>query len=294
MIGYTSDDQLVRELAADLTPVRRLTSPLAWILVWLASVAGIAAALAVVQDPQTIVQRFAGSFVLCASAIGSMLTAVLASVAAAQLSLPDRKPVWALLPLPAAALWIGASATNCLKSWTMISVESLTLGGTDHCLFFILAVSMPLSILFVFMLRTGYSLRPNLTSIACGLASGAAAATLLNFIHIHDETAPDLAVHAFAVCAIISANRIVGIRFLMAEPHKPQGNKRFGQFELTSSTQFKSISHTLQDRIEDDKDSAPDNRPVFQESVRADHHGHVIRFRRPGRDGSRRNKPASA
>ena len=128
MINYASDDQLVRELAADLTPVSHLASPLVRILIWLALVVGIAAGLAESQDLQPLLRQFAGSFDLCASAFGSLLTAVLAGVAAFQLSLPDRKPGWVLLPLPAAAVWIGASATDCLRSWTVISAKSLALG----------------------------------------------------------------------------------------------------------------------------------------------------------------------
>lgn len=286
MIDYASDDQLVRELTTDLTPVNRLASPLVRVLVWLALVAGIAAGLALIQDLQPLVRRFAGSLDLCASALGSSLTAVLSGVAAFQLSLPDRKPSWVLLPLPAAALWIGASATDCLRSWTVISAGSLALGGTDHCLLFILGISAPLSILFIVMLRSGYSLQPNLTSIASGLASAAAAATLLNFIHVHDETASDLAVHAFAVSAVILANRIFGIRFLMTKAFGSQRNKSFSQFELTSTTPFKPMSHTLHDRIEDVKDGAPENRPAFTEPARAENQGHVIRFHRPGGDGS--------
>ena len=293
MINYASDDQLVRELAADLTPVSHLASPLVRVLIWLALVVGIAAGLAESQDLQPLLRRFAGSFDLCASAFGSLLTAVLACVAAFQLSLPDRKPDWVLLPLPAAALWIGASATDCLRSWTVISAGSLALGGTDHCLLFILGVSMPLSILFVLMLRSGYSLRPNLTSIAYGLASGAAAATLLNFIHVHDATASDLAIHAFAVGAVILANRIFGIRFLMTKAFRSQRNKSFDQSELTSTTLLKLTFRTPQDRTENVKDGALDNPPAFFEPVRTDHQEHIVQFNRPSRDGSRRNKPAS-
>jgi hypothetical protein len=293
MINYASDDQLVRELTADLTPVNRLASPLVRFFVWLALVVGIAVGLAMIQDLQPLILRFGGSLDLCASATGSLLTAVLAGVAALQLSLPDRKPCWALLPLPAAALWIGASAIDCLRSWAAVSAGSIALGGTDNCLLFILAVSIPLSVLFVLMLRSGYSLRPNLTSIACGLASGAAAATLLNFVHAHDATATDLAVHAFAVCAVILANRIFGTRFLMTKAFGSQRNKSFGQFELTSTTPCKPAFRTLQDRIEDAKDDAPENRPAFSEPIRTDHKGHIIRFHRPGSDGRGRNKSAN-
>jgi hypothetical protein len=61
--------------------------------------------------------------------------------------------------------------------------------GTEHCLIFILGLSLPLSLLLIVMLRRGFSLRPNLTAIIGGLACASAAATLLNFIHPYDAAA---------------------------------------------------------------------------------------------------------
>jgi hypothetical protein len=148
------------------------------------------------------------------AAIGSMLTAVFAAVAAFELSLPDRKPAWALLPLPAAALWIGASGIGCLRPWLVADAHPASLGESESCLLFILGLSIPLSVLLIVMLRRGCSLRPNLTAIIGGLACAATAATLLNFIHPYDATASDLAVHAFAVGLVILANRIFAGRIL--------------------------------------------------------------------------------
>ena len=211
---------------------------------------------------------------------------MLAGVAAFQLSLPDRKPSWVLLPLPAVALWIGASATGCFRSWTAMSGGPLTLGGTDHCLLFILGVSMPLSIIFVVMLRSGYSLRPNLTSISLWVASAAAAATLLNFIHVHDETASDIAVHAFAVSTVILANRIFGNWFLMTNTFEARRNKNSNQLELTSTALFKLTPRTPHDWIDNVKVTAPEYWPASTGPARTDYQGHVIRLHRPGGDGS--------
>ena len=77
-----------------------------------------------------------------------------------------------------------------------------------------LGFSIPLSVVLIVMLRRGYSLHPNLTSIVGGLACAAAAATLLNFFHPYDATATDLSVHAFAVAFVVLANRIIGSRAL--------------------------------------------------------------------------------
>ena len=145
---------------------------------------------------------------------GSILTAVLAAVAAFQLSLPDRKAAWALLPLPAVLLWIGASGMGCLRSWTGAETYAGPDVDSQNCLFFILGISLPLSLLLFVMLRRGFSLRPNLTAIIGGLACASTAAALLNLFHPYDVAATDLAVHALAVAIVISANTILGGRIL--------------------------------------------------------------------------------
>jgi hypothetical protein len=190
-----SYDRLIQALGADLTPVRRLAPPGARTLIWLTIVGAIALALAT----------------------GSLVTAVLAAVAAFQLSLPDRKPAWALLPLPAAVFWVAASGIGCLRSWLVPETHPASLGEAETCLAFILGISVPLSALLIVMLRQGCPLRPNLTLVIAGLACASAAATLLNFIHPYDATATDLTVHAFAVATVILANAIFGGRLLMGK-----------------------------------------------------------------------------
>ncbi len=137
-------------------------------------------------------------------------------VAAFQLSLPDRSPLWALLPLPAALLWIGASGAGCLRVWLVPGVHPADLDDTKDCLAFILALSVPLSALLLGMLRRGHALRPGLTAVVAGFASAAAAATLLVFFHPYDASATDLAVHVVTVALVIIANRAYGGRMLQA------------------------------------------------------------------------------
>ena len=60
MANFVSGDQLVQALAADLTPVRRVASPLMRALVWLAVMIAIAAGLAAIQDLRPPLQRLRG------------------------------------------------------------------------------------------------------------------------------------------------------------------------------------------------------------------------------------------
>ena len=212
-----SHDALIRALAADVRPIRRLAPPSLRALGWLAVVAALAAALASFADLGAMARRLGTVPDMWLAVTGSTLTAILAAFAAFQTAMPDRRAAWALLPLPALILWIAASGLGCLRTWIVPGTHDATMHEARTCLVFILGVSVPLSVLLVAMLRRAYPLRPNLTATMGGLAAAAAAATLLNFFHPYDAAATDLAVHAAAVAIVVLANRVVGA-FMQRSP----------------------------------------------------------------------------
>jgi hypothetical protein len=179
---------------------------------WLAFVAVIAVLLMPIADLPALEHRLMSEPDMWLAATGSALTAVLAVFAAFRLSLPDSSRAWALLPLPAALLWIGTSGMGCLRSWLVPQTHVADMQEARDCLLFILALSVPLAALLFAMLRQAYPLRPGLTAAIAGLAVAAAAATLLNLFHPFDAAATDLAAHAFAVALVVVASRIIGGR----------------------------------------------------------------------------------
>ncbi|HVZ50475.1 MAG TPA: NrsF family protein [Pseudolabrys sp.] len=209
-------DPLIRDLAADLKPVRRLPPPGLRALGWLAVVAAIAVALAAFADLHAMWERITGAPDMWLAVLGSAATAVLAAIAAFELSLPDAPRAWAWLPLPGALLWVAASGFGCLRVWIAPESHVAVLGEARDCLVFIVALSVPLSALMVLMLRRACPLQPGLTAAIGGLAVAAAAATLLNFFHPYDAAATDLTVHAFAVALVVIANRALGGRIFAA------------------------------------------------------------------------------
>jgi hypothetical protein len=209
-------EDVIRSLVADLKPVRRLPPPGWRALLWLALVAAIAFTLAAVADRPAVAARLTAAPDMWLAAIGSALTMVLAAIAAFKLSLPDRSPLWALLPLPTALLWLAASGAGCLRTWVVPGTHAAGLNDSKDCIAFILALSIPLSALLLGMLRHGHTLRPGLTAVVAGFASAAAAATLLVFFHPYDASATDLVVHVVAVALVIVANRAYGGRLLRA------------------------------------------------------------------------------
>jgi len=212
-------DPLIRGLTADLRPVRRLPRPLQRTLFWLGGVAIVAVMLAAFADLTATERRLTAAPDMWLAVTGSTLTAVLAIMAAFQLSLPDGRTIWALLPIPSALLWVGASGLGCLRTWLVPGTHDASFAEAKDCFVFIVGLSIPLSAMLILMLRRGYSLRPNLMGAIGGLAVAAASATLLNLFHPYDAAATDLTVHAAAVAIVILANQLLAYRYAKRESY---------------------------------------------------------------------------
>jgi hypothetical protein len=205
-------DALIRGLTGDLAPVKPLAPPLWRAFVWIAAVAALAVAGALATDLQALAHRLMAEPDMWLAVAGSTLTAMLAAFAAFQLCLPDRSGYWALLPLPAAFLWIAASGAGCLRALQIADTRAPTVSDERDCLLIILALSIPLSLLLLAMLRRGHTLLPGLTTLTAGLAAASAAATLLMFFHPFDATLSDLIAHGVGVVIVVTAVRYFGGR----------------------------------------------------------------------------------
>ena len=103
---------LIASLAANATPVRRLRPPVMRAACWLLLAAVVLTLLAVNQGIRPdLVQRLQEP-AFAVSMAASLLTGVLATIAAFLVSLPDRSRLWLLLPLPALIACSRMSATS--------------------------------------------------------------------------------------------------------------------------------------------------------------------------------------
>ncbi len=212
----STHERLIGELSAELAPVRPLRPPVVRALGWFTVVIAAALVLAMFADLRAMFEHITAAPDMWLAVAGSAATAILAAIAAFELSLPDAPRGWALLPLPAALLWIAASGFGCLRTWLVPETHVADLSEARDCLMFIVGLSVPLSVLMILMLRRACSLQPGLTAAIAGLATAAAAATLLNFFHPYDAAATDLVVHTGAVALVIVANRALSGRLLAA------------------------------------------------------------------------------
>jgi hypothetical protein len=198
-------DRLIERLAREAVPVRRLAPPLHRAAIWLAVVAAALAAAILAFADLDIFARRAADQKMTLELVGTVLTGILATIAAFQLSLPDRARSWALLPLPGLVLWIASSGYSCWRHWLTYGPDGWEIGDSWNCFRFILGASLPLAASIIFLLRRARPLAPLPCALMGGLGVAAIAAFALQFFHPFDVTFMDLAVHLVAVAIVIAA-----------------------------------------------------------------------------------------
>jgi hypothetical protein len=206
--------RLIGDLGADLKPVRRLPPPWLRAAVWLGAVVIVAAILVATRTLLPALGIIGNDPFMLPGAYASLATAVLAALAAFELSLPDRGDAWILLPLPPLVIWVALNGFGCLATLAIPGTQT-TPFQFAVCLSLLVAISLPLTIAMIVMLRRTRPLRPLRVGILGGLAASAAAATLLILIHPHDSAVLDLTAHAVAVAVIIGLNVLLGGRLLV-------------------------------------------------------------------------------
>jgi hypothetical protein len=195
---------LIDRLATAARPVRRLAPPTVRALLWLAVAAtfvGVAASIAGIRpglaaefdDPRFAIGRGA-----------ALATAITAALASFQLSVPDRSARWLWLPLPFAALWLGAMGVGCIADWLAEGPQGLTLGHSADCFVAILTTSVPLGALLLVMVRHAGPVRPVATALAAGLALAAVGEGGLTLYHDVDASLMDLLIHLAAIAVVIA------------------------------------------------------------------------------------------
>lgn len=208
MIDPTS--RLIEQLAADAQPVRRLRPPALRAAFWLAAV-GIVVALAIYgfSDLDLFLHRLESVQLDCEIA-AMLLTGVLAVIAAFELSLPDRSPFWAVLPLPPLAVWFASMGYNCYQHWF---TDGWALGSSWACLKFVVGASLPLGGTLFFLLYRAAPLAPVRVATFGGLGVASIAAFALQFFHPFDVTFMDLATQMIVVgLVVLAANGYARLR----------------------------------------------------------------------------------
>jgi hypothetical protein len=202
-----STEQLIADLGSRLIRVKPLRPPIVRALQWLVLAALLSAALIIGMRPDFAVLGLRASDPRLALELGAtLITGIVAIIAAFYLAIPGHAGRWALAPLPPLLLWIACSGLGCLRNGL----------GTAHydCLVFVIGVSVPLALLLVWFLRRARPIAPLPVALTGGLGVAAIAAFVLQFFHPFDVTVIDLAIHIAAVGAVLLVFSTAGRRAL--------------------------------------------------------------------------------
>ena len=203
-------EEVLADLVADLRPVRRLAAARWRAAGWLAAAAA-AIGLAVAWEGlrHDIGARLALPYEV-GQWLASVATGVLAAVAAFLVALPDRSPRWALLPLPALAVWVSTLGWGCFADLARMGPEALALGTSWGCLRFIAGFGLPLLGSMLWVLRHGAWIRPVPVAVLGGLAAATLCTAGLSLFHHLDAALMILLWHGGAVLLVIGLGGAIG------------------------------------------------------------------------------------
>jgi hypothetical protein len=204
--------QLIALLATSAKPVRRLRPPLLRAAFWLLLAALVFALLAVGHGVrQDFTQRITQP-VFVVGLVASLVTGVLAAIAAFFISLPDRSRAWSLLPVPALLVWVSTVSYGCLTHWVDIEPDGMRMGEAARCFATLILTSLPLSLGLFLMLRHAAWLRPTAVTLTGGLAVAAMTATALSLFHDLDATVMVLVWNLGVATMIVGIGYLLGLR----------------------------------------------------------------------------------
>lgn len=187
-------DALIRDLASDAAPVRRLAPPVWRALIWLAVGFPIVAAVVWWHGAGVSKLAMAASSPRMMIEVAAMLaTAVTAAVAAFSSAVPGASRRWLWLPLLPLAVWLLSMGEACVAEVRTSGLAALAI-DSDCIVPAGLAGIVP-AILIVWMLRRAAPLMPHVSLALAGLAVAALVNTGLLFFHGGDITITVLVWH---------------------------------------------------------------------------------------------------
>ena len=205
---------LVKALAADAAPVRRLASPMVRLGFWLAVSATYAARIVAAMGLRADLSARLTETRFVAELGATFMTSVLAAVAAFCAGCPGR-PVWErFAPLPALALWLASLGEGCWQSFLQAGAQGLRIRPDFLCFPSILLVSTVPGALILLMIRRAAPIAPATTKALAALAAAALGATALRLFHAQDASAMILVWQFGSVALLAGLGALTGRKLL--------------------------------------------------------------------------------
>jgi hypothetical protein len=219
---------LIKALAADAMPVRRLASPMLRLTLWVAASAAYTAIIVGMMGlrPDLPARLTDARFVVEVGA--TFMTSVLAAAAAFCAGCPGR-PIWErFAPVPAMALWFVSLGEGCWQSLEQAGAQGLQFRLDFVCFPSIVLVSIVPAALILIMIRRGAPIAPVTTTALGTLAAAALGATALRLFHAQDASLMILVWQFGAVALLAGFGALIG-RHVLPWPEarvavRPAGN----------------------------------------------------------------------
>lgn len=195
---------LIEQLAGRATAVHPLPSPLkrtlAWLTIAFVLIAAMAASyglrgdlLAAMTEPAQALEW-----------TGSVLTGVFAAYATFQISVPGRSPSWAWLPALPLVLWLGGIGWGCLQDFSVQGPAAFAFQmHSGECARAIIAMSLPLALVMIIMVRHAGVVRPAPTAMLAALSAAALCSAGVGLFHSGETALMSLVWH-FGIVALLS------------------------------------------------------------------------------------------
>lgn len=204
---------LIARLAAEAGPVRRLAAPWRRAALFLGgAVLLLALVAAAAGGPRPGLAEMMAMPGRRLEWLASLATGVLSTFTAFHLAVPGRSALWALLPVPAAVLWLGALGYGTAMDVQMMGMaEGMGWQASWGCLGAIVSSAAPLAALMFYLLRFADAARPAATAAFGVLAVAALSAAGLTLYH-ELETALMVLVWHVGTVALLVALAMMGNR----------------------------------------------------------------------------------
>jgi hypothetical protein len=205
-----STSDLIKSLAADAAPVKRLRPPAVRAAAWVLFAAFVFGLIAVSHGVRPDLAQKVGEAAYSVGVGAALLTGVLAAIAAFILSLPDRSRAWLFLPAPSLVVWISTIGYGCLTAWVGLGPAGVRFADLAECFATLVLTSVPIWAALLFMLRHAARLRPALVTMMGSLAVAALSASALLLFHPLDATLMILIWNFGAAAVVITLGSVFG------------------------------------------------------------------------------------
>ena len=206
-------DSLIDQLAKRAKPVQPIGSPLRRTLAWVAAAVVLVALVAASMGLRPALSSQLTQVPRLLEWIASLLTGLLAAYAVFQISVPGRSPSWAWLPALPLAVWLASIGWGCLRDFNAMGMAAFafhTHGG--ECARAITAISIPLGITLLVMVRHAGAIKPAPTAMLAALSAAALASAGVSLVHEGETSLMVLLWHIGMVTLLSLACLLSGAR----------------------------------------------------------------------------------